>query len=127
MSKMTPRRFAILEVIRTSNSHPTAFEVYDLVRRRMPRISMGTVYRNLDILTEMELVTTVEGGHQRRYEVTEHPHYHIRCIRCDALIDAPIDVDTELENKVQRATHWEIIGHKTEFYGLCPLCRNNSK
>jgi Fur family ferric uptake transcriptional regulator len=124
---MTRQRKVILEELRKVNTHPSADEIYELVRKRLPRISLGTVYRNLDILSESGEIQKLElGCTLKRFDGIPESHYHIRCIHCDHVVDAPIDYGVELDQKLKDATHFKIIGHKLEFIGVCPACLDNS-
>jgi Fur family ferric uptake transcriptional regulator len=89
--RMTKQRRLILDELRKKNDHPTADILYDRVRKHMPRISLGTVYRNLEILTALGEIQTLElSGTQKRYDGIPGKHYHIRCLHCGRLDDAPI-------------------------------------
>lgn len=124
--RMTKQRRLILEVLRENNVHPTADVVYELVRKRMPRISLGTVYRNLEILTALGEIQTLElSGSQKRYDGNACKHYHIRCLHCGVVDDAPIAPFAQLEDKLYNATVFTILGHRLEFLGLCPACSDD--
>jgi len=122
-TRMTRQRKVILEELLKQNSHPSADEIYQIVRRRMPRISLGTVYRNLEVLASMGKIQKLElSGALKRYDWNTNKHYHIRCLHCDRVDDAPIAPLNQLENDLYGATVFEIIGHNLEFTGLCPDC-----
>lgn len=124
--RMTQQRRIILEELRKENSHPTADVLYEMVRKRLPHISLGTVYRNLEVLTALGQIQTLElGGSQKRYDGVPEKHYHIRCIHCDRVDDAPIAPLNSLEDKLYGATVYTIMGHRLEFMGLCPECSQN--
>jgi Fur family ferric uptake transcriptional regulator len=121
---MTRQRRIILEELEKVNSHPTADEVYGMARRRLPRISLGTVYRNLEILSECGMIQKLElGGTQKRFEGNVRNHYHVRCIRCGCMKDAPMEPLTSIENAIRRVSDYEIIGTRLEFIGVCPQCK----
>jgi Fur family ferric uptake transcriptional regulator len=124
---MTHQRQVILEEIKKDPSHPTADEIYERVRKRLPRISMGTVYRNLDILSSCGLIHRLDPGlPQMRFDSVTHDHYHITCMQCGKIEDAPIEPSDNalenLENALGRLTKLGIFGHKLEFVGLCKEC-----
>lgn len=126
--RMTRQRQVILEELRKVSSHPTADEVYDMVRRRLPRVSLGTVYRNLELLSERGMIQKLElGGTRRRFDGKADDHYHVRCIRCGRLEDAPVESFTAVEDALRGATDYEILGHRLEFIGLCPQCRKEAQ
>lgn len=120
---MTQQRRVILEELQAMDNHPSADEIYEKVRLRLPRISLGTVYRNLEVLSELGEIQTLElSGSLRRFDWDIRKHYHIRCVHCNRVDDAPIAPLNQLENELYEATVFEIIGHNLEFTGLCPEC-----
>jgi Fur family ferric uptake transcriptional regulator len=122
-TRMTRQRRVILEEIRKINNHPAADEIYERVRKRLPRISLGTVYRNLDVLCELGEIQRLElSGAMKRYDGIPKKDYHIRCVGCDRVDDAPIAPLNALEDDLYGTTVYEIIGHNLEFTGLCPRC-----
>ncbi len=121
--RMTKQRRVILDALRKGNNHPTADMIYEMVRRQMPRISLGTVYRNLEILTALGEIQTLElSGSQKRYDGIPQKHYHIRCLHCGRVDDAPIAPLNRLEDDLYESTVYTIMGHRLEFIGLCPEC-----
>jgi Fur family ferric uptake transcriptional regulator len=121
--RMTRQRKVILEELRKLNTHPSADEIYEVVRHRLPRISLGTVYRNLEVLSELGEIQKLElSGLLKRFDWNTKKHYHIRCVRCSRVDDAPIAPLNKLDNELYGATVFEIIGHNLEFTGLCPEC-----
>ena len=121
--RMTCQRKVILEELRKVDTHPSADEVYEMVRKRLPRISLGTVYRNLEILSESGEIQKLElGCNLKRFDGIAENHYHIRCIHCDRLVDAPADFDVAVNHDIKNAVEYKIIGHKLEFIGICPDC-----
>jgi Fur family transcriptional regulator, peroxide stress response regulator len=123
ITRMTRQRQVILEELRRLDFHPSADEVYDLVRKRLPRISLGTVYRNLETLSELGEIQKLEfGGTIKRFDGITEPHYHIRCNLCDCIDDAPMSLLKDIEDRISSVTDYRIIGHRLEFFGLCPEC-----
>lgn len=126
--RMTRQRAVILEELRNSMMHPSADELYQMVRKRLPRISLGTVYRNLEILSELGEIQKLElSGSLKRYDGHPDRHYHIRCVGCDTVADAPIPPLNQLEDELYQTTVFEIIGHNLEFTGLCPACSSEQE
>jgi len=128
-SRMTRQREVILKEVRDSGSHPTADEIYERVRKKIPRISLGTVYRNLELLASSGLISRLEPEHtQMRFDWKTSDHYHITCIRCGAVEDADIKTSDNpfehLEHALGNLTKYGIFGHKLEFVGLCKKCRS---
>ena len=125
--RMTLQRKKIMEVVREGNSHPSADEIYKRVRSFLPRISLGTVYRNLEVLSKMGKIQKLElSGSLKRFDWNPKKHYHIRCVRCDRVDDAPLAPLNQLEDELYEATVFKIIGHNLEFTGLCPECTRNT-
>jgi Fe2+ or Zn2+ uptake regulation protein len=121
--RMTRQRKVILEELNKLMTHPSAEEIYEVVRERLPRISLGTVYRNLETLSELGEITKLEfGGTIKRFDPDPEEHYHIRCSLCDRVVDAPMAQLERIEDKLSEETEFKIIGHRLEFYGLCPAC-----
>jgi Fur family ferric uptake transcriptional regulator len=120
---MTRQRKVILEELNKLMTHPSAEEVYEVVRKRLPRVSLGTVYRNLETLSELGEITKLEfGGTLKRFDPNPEEHYHIRCSLCDRVVDAPMAQLDHIEGLLSKETEFKIIGHRLEFYGLCPIC-----
>ena len=126
--RMTRQRRAILAELRKVTSHPTADAVYRMVRRRLPNISLSTVYRNLEILSNQGLIQNLElSGFQKRYDGNPEMHYHIRCVRCGRVDDAPIESCPVAKNALCRTCGYKILGYRLEFVGICPQCRKLAK
>ena len=122
--RMTRQRKIILEELRRLDCHPTADELYEQVRKVLPRISLGTVYRNLEVLSETGHILKLElAGSQKRFDWDARNHYHIRCIRCDRIDNAPLSLLGNLENEMKSETGYQVVGHRLEFFGLCKQCQ----
>jgi len=125
--RMTQQHRVILEEVRTADSHPAADELYERVRSRLPRLSLGTVYRNLELLCQQGLVQKIElAGSQRRFDGNVQAHYHIRCVRCGLVEDLPIQPPDGLEDAARAATDYEVTGHRLKFFGICPECKHEA-
>ncbi len=125
--RATKQREAILEILRNTRSHPTANQIYDDVRKDIPNISKGTVYRNLQVLAESGAVTVLNlHGTQGRYEAKREGHYHFRCERCGRVIDLDEPIDQSLNERISRKTGLRVLRHRTEFSGLCADCQEKS-
>jgi len=119
----TRQRSVILEELKCCHNHPSADEIYERVKQRLPRISLATVYRNLEVLARLGHIQKLTlSGALKRYDGNPDKHYHIRCIGCDRVDDAPLAPLQRLEDELYGATVFEIIGHNLEFIGLCPEC-----
>jgi len=120
----TRQRQLILDELRKLKSHPTATMLYDIVRRRLPTISLGTVYRNLEQMAAAGLVRKIEtSGSAARYDGSVHQHDHIRCVRCGRVDDLPA---MPLDKIIPAGQDWggyRVLDRRVEFLGLCPECQ----
>jgi Fur family ferric uptake transcriptional regulator len=124
---MTAQRRIILQELRNVLTHPTAGEIYEIVRKRLPRISLGTVYRNLEILSEIGMIQKLEmAGTQKRFDGIVENHYHVRCIRCGRVDDVLSDSIPMINEALAEASDYEILWHRLEFVGLCPQCKKEN-
>jgi Fur family ferric uptake transcriptional regulator len=127
--RMTAQRRIILrELQRMARKHPTAEEIFLRVRKVLPRISLGTVYRNIDVLHRCGQALKVEpGSPQMRFDGRVDDHYHIRCVRCGMVDDLELPACPDIRKAVKDDMGFEILGHRLEFVGLCPKCRGESR
>ena len=126
--RLTTQRQIILEELGKVKTHPTANEVYDMVRKRLPRIGLGTVYRNLELMSETGIILKLEvGGTQKRFDATVDPHYHIRCLSCGKVDDIEIPVIEEINKAAAEASQYQVLGHHIEFSGICSECSNQDQ
>jgi Fe2+ or Zn2+ uptake regulation protein len=127
-SRKSRQRDVVLAVVRSTMDHPTAEWVYRQARRTLPRIGLGTVYRNLKTLADEGVIREIHtGGHSARFDGNTGRHYHIRCLGCGRVNDLPMSVDTRLEEEAGRAMNYRILGHQVEIHGLCPLCQGQQQ
>ncbi|MBW1812693.1 MAG: transcriptional repressor [Deltaproteobacteria bacterium] len=124
MKRLTTQRQIILEELAELKTNPTASEVFDMVRKRLPRIGLGTVYRNLELMAENDMIRKIEvGGTQNRYDAITKPHYHIRCSRCGKVDDIDVEINDDLVKGAAKSCLYQIQGHRIEFSGVCPDCQ----
>lgn len=122
--RMTRQRRAILDELSDRKDHPTAEELFRVLREEMDRISLSTVYRNLEVLQQQGLVRILEfPGMPRRFDADISRHYHIRCVECGSIMD----IDPSMVPNMKRMGH-EIGSHKIlamrlEFDGICRQCQ----
>jgi Fur family transcriptional regulator, peroxide stress response regulator len=128
VSRKSVHRNTILKVVMNSKSHPGADWVYDQVRKEIPNISMGTVYRNLKILAEAGEIKEIEiPGSLSRFDGNKHNHYHFRCEKCNRLFDLDEVVDRTLEVDIAQKTGFKVKRHYLEFIGLCLDCQKTGE
>lgn len=126
--RLTTQRQIILEELGKVKTHPTANEVYDMVRKRLPRIGLGTVYRNLELMSETGIILKLEvGGTQKRFDATIDPHYHIRCLSCGKVSDIDIPVMEDINKAAAAMSQYQVLGHHIEFSGICSECNEQEK
>ncbi len=122
------QRMTILEVLKGVKTHPSADWIYDEVRKKLPHISKGTIYRNLKVLEEdgAILVLNVDGV-VGKYEIRQNNHYHFICEKCGTIIDLNGPTETKLNMKYAKKTGFKITHHQLEFRGLCKDCQSGTK
>jgi Fur family ferric uptake transcriptional regulator len=125
IARMTRQRRIILEELRRLKTHPTADDLYEIVRKRLPRISLGTVYRNLDVLSRTGTILRLEmGGSQYRFDGNAMPHCHVRCIECGRVADVESALAALPLPTPEAACGYRVTGYRMEYTGTCPECRN---
>lgn len=127
-ARNTKQRQLILETLQKTDTHPTADWIYQKVRDKMPNVSLGTVYRNLGVLKEQQIIQELHhAGSQSRYDGNPHPHYHFFCLGCGRVDDVPGLYSEEVDCKFTcNMPDYAVLGHNVEFYGLCPECNKST-
>ncbi|AEE92318.1 Peroxide-responsive repressor PerR [Tepidanaerobacter acetatoxydans Re1] len=127
--RKTKQRDLILKTLKNTDTHPTADWIYEQVKKEMPNISLGTVYRNLGMLKDLgEIIELNCGNKYSRFDGNPENHYHFVCTECEKVIDIKgCPVDKELDLCVARENDVEVFFHRTEFYGLCPDCKKKKE
>ena len=121
--KYSRQRESIKEFLASTTEHPTADTVYLHVREEFPRISLGTVYRNLNLLAdigEIVKITTPDGGD--RFDGTTSPHYHVLCTECGKVIDLDMEHLDSINKMAEENFDGVISSHTALFYGTCNEC-----
>lgn len=127
-TRNTIQRMMILDIIRNIHIHPTADEIYRLVAAVYPRISKGTVYRNLNLLAEQgELLRLELPNVPDRFDAHTAPHYHFRCRHCGRLFDVDMPYIPHLESLPNEMPGFQFEGHELIFTGVCPACSQIQK
>jgi Fur family ferric uptake transcriptional regulator len=124
--RMTVQRRIILEELKAMHNHPTADEIYHRVRERLPRISLGTVYRNLDRLAASGMIRRLDNaGPPMRFDADLDGHTHIRCVKCGRITDlvgSSGASEYECDREVLAGTGYTMIERRIEYTGICPAC-----
>jgi Fe2+ or Zn2+ uptake regulation protein len=121
--RLTRPRRVILDAVRASHAHPSAAAVYRQVRRRLPRVSLATVYRNLRMLAAEGLVTERADLAGMRFDGNTVPHDHFTCMACGRIYDVPALGTGGVRARVASRTGFEVLTQRIEFYGRCGACR----
>jgi Fur family peroxide stress response transcriptional regulator len=127
MSRRSKQRETILRAIINTKSHPRADWVYDQVRREIPNISLGTVYRNLRSLAksgEIRQLDLADGT--SRFDGNTDGHYHFRCEKCGLIFDLDEPVDQSIGARVAQKTGFKINRQRMELLGLCTECQRET-
>lgn len=122
--RQTAQRAMILETVQEADSHLTAGEIFERVRRRDPRIGYGTVYRSLHLLAEHGLIQELTFADQAsRYDGRCERHDHVHCSICGALADVDVPEALMARHVAEERSGFSISHHHTVFVGFCPICR----
>lgn len=128
MHRKSKQKEAIIGVLKNTSSHPCADWIYEQVRKEIPNISLGTVYRNLRLLKEAG--TLSEFGLSdgiARFDGNTRAHYHFRCDRCGRVFDLDEPVDKTIEARIARKTGFTVTNHRLELSGLCLDCQQRQE
>lgn len=126
--RMTNQREIILRELRKSGRHLTADELYDLVKKVMPRISLATVYRNLEILSEAKIIGKLEiSGRQKRFDHDPQEHDHIYCVVCHRVDNLDIARHGLSTDELPAVAGYTVTGCRLELVGICPDCQKQHK
>ncbi|SMF26003.1 Fur family transcriptional regulator [Desulfovibrio gilichinskyi] len=122
--RRSKQRELILEELKSVTCHPTADELYELVRKRISNISLGTVYRNLELMASNGVILKIESGGKNRFDGNAMPHPHMRCTECGKVEDITFAVEVPTLSQLE-AKGFKITGCTIEYYGLCPDCKHS--
>jgi len=122
--KITPPRLAVLEVILQEGEHLNPNEILDRAQALHPGLGRATVYRTLEVLTQLCIVRPIYVGESGpMYIRAEGGHHHLVCSACGRIIDFDQCVAEEMVQELRERFDFEITSHLLEFYGLCATCR----
>lgn len=123
--RSTRQRQLVLQTLRESRCHPTADELYHRIRKTLPRISLGTVYRNLDLLVRSGLARRLAtAGSQARYDGDLSAHVHVHCMQCGGIDDVSVSESAARALPATSRNGFRITGCRVEYIGVCPKCAN---
>lgn len=131
--KLTPQREATVAVLlEKEKDHLSAEEVYMLVKEKSPDIGLATVYRTLEILTELNIINKISfndglARYDVRKEGAKHFHHHLLCIECGSIEEVHEDLLEEIEPIVESRFHFIVKDHRLTFHGICQECQEKGK
>lgn len=122
--KYSRQRELILETLRHAHTHPTAEQLFVQVKKQMPSISLGTVYRNLNLLAEIGMIRRVEsaGSTSIRYDGRNDEHCHLVCSSCGKIMDIDLEFFNGVDARLQEETGFMVAEHGIVLKGVCKEC-----
>ncbi|MBN9653153.1 transcriptional repressor [Halobacillus litoralis] len=130
--KLTPQREATVRVLlENEEDHLSAEDVYLLVKEKAPEIGLATVYRTLELLSELKVVDKINFGdgvsrYDLRKEGAEHFHHHLVCIECGSVEEIDEDLLGDVEKIVESQWGFEVKDHRLTFHGICRVCQKQA-
>ena len=119
----TRQRELVMDAVRSLANHPTANEVYEYVHARDEHVSMGTVYRNLNLLAESGDILSVQAPAGCHYDFRNAKHAHVVCTQCGRMDDAMFEYDADADRRAEADSGYKVAGHCLVFEGICPVCQ----
>lgn len=133
--KVTTQRIAILEALQNRpDKHLTAEEIYDCVKEKYPDIGLATVYRTIQMLSELNLIDklNLDDGYVR-YEIGKwnnqqqvHHHHHLICLSCGSVLTFEDDMLEILEDRIHNSMEFQVVDHEVKLYGYCKNCKTQN-
>jgi Fur family peroxide stress response transcriptional regulator len=122
--KITPQRLAIVEILAKSEAHPSAEDIHVRIKRDFPTMSLATVYKNILLIKSLgEVLELGFPDGSNRYDGNKpNPHAHAICIKCKKIVDPELDNLDEMREVVELETHFKILNHRLDFFGICSEC-----
>lgn len=122
--KYSRQRESIKSFLLSRYDHPTADTIYINVKKEFPNISLGTVYRNLALLTDLGEIIKITTDGPDRFDAHVEPHSHFICRKCHGLLDIHMENEDFINAEAQKAFTGRIEGHSVQYYGVCSDCMN---
>jgi Fur family peroxide stress response transcriptional regulator len=123
--KITPQRMAIARILAKSEGHPSVEDIHAQITQDFPTMSLATVYKNITLMKSLgEVLELGFPDGSNRYDGNKpHPHPHVICIKCKEILDPDLESLDDMKQEVESATHFQILNHRLDFFGLCESCR----
>lgn len=131
--KLTPQREATVHVLlENEEDHLSAEDVFMLVKEKAPEIGLATVYRTLELLSELHVVEKMNFGdgvarYDLRGDSSTHHHHHLICVQCGAVDEIKEDWLLPLEEKLEKEFHFKVLDHRLDFQGICHRCHEKNQ
>lgn len=121
--RFSKQRQIIYNAIKTNPVHPSADMIYNMLKEEYPELSLGTVYRNLNVLSDMGLIVKISSGlESEHYDGNTDNHYHFICTKCSKMFDIDIPYQANIVTDAQKNSSHKIIEHDIVFSGICESC-----
>ncbi len=122
--KITPQRLAIVKILANSESHPSVEDIYVQIKKDFPTMSLATVYKNIILIKTLgEVLELGFPDGSNRYDGNKpYPHPHVICIKCRKIVDPDLDSLDGMKKEVSLETHFNILYHRLDFFGICNDC-----
>ena len=123
LRRFSRQRQMVLDVVKNRTKHPTADKVYEILKKDHPEISLGTVYRNLNLLSEMGEISRVETSSVKdHFDGNQHPHAHFVCRKCGGVFDLNLDISQLLQSAKGVEGSFQVEDCKVLVQGVCEDC-----
>jgi Fe2+ or Zn2+ uptake regulation protein len=124
---LTSQRRAVLEALKDFKGHPSAEEVYLVVKKKNPRVALGTVYQALSVLENIGLIEAKRWSESPvRYDLNTEPHHDIRCVRCGEVTEIPGVEFEDFTTRIRENTPYEVTNASLVIEGVCPDCQSKN-
>jgi Fur family transcriptional regulator, peroxide stress response regulator len=123
-ARNTKQLKVVWDAVKNDKSHPTADQIYEKVRKRLPNISLGTVYRNLQKLVAVAKLQIVMLGRSQHFDPLVGPHQHFICEVCERVFDVIVESENELKPAKLPHEGFKVTSHQLAFYGTCKHCHS---
>ena len=122
--RITPQRVAIVEYVMNNDSHPSAEDIYKVIQKKYPMVSLATVYKTLELLAEIGVVRELSFADGARYDANIGKHVNVVCLHCGRIEDIEEESLADLESRIARRSKYQIRSGRFELYGYCSECKS---